>query len=319
MKIMKQSKKLILPIVAILSAALIYGCDDDNTTIVDARRVPAIPTGVYSVTGDGVVSIIWPENNDGGITKGYGVYYFAGYDGNREVYELMATVDASERFRFSDFDDQWFLEYDDYDVENSETYFYAVNAYNDYGESELSIADVFDTPRPQGSGTANLNGQDLNRLGWDFSSRQLRDWDDNRSDIFFEWDSQIGAFFIWAGNGDGYNVYIQDYGTTGDITAVGWGEVGGGWSEVGWLELIEDHSYIIRMGDINSQTGTADGYYATVRVTDLNSSQLRVSFQWAYQEDYGNPELKRVPKRSADDPKITSPIPSRTVKIRRAN
>jgi len=313
---MNKLKKLIIPSVAILSAALIIGCED-KTTVVQADRTPAIPTGVYSVTGDGVVSIIWPENNDNGITEGYGVYYFAGYDGDTEVYELMATVDASEHFKFSDYDDQYFLEYDDYDVENATTYYYAVNAYNNYAESELSLADVFDTPRPQGTGTANLSGQPLNRLGWDFSNRQQRDWNDPRSDIFFEWDDQIGAFFIWAGDGNGRNVYIQDYGTTGDISAVGWGEVGSGWSEVGWLELIEDHSYIIRIGDIDPSTGTADGNYATVRVSNLNSSQLRVSFQWAYQEDYGNPELKRVPKRTTNDLNINSSTPSRTVRISR--
>ncbi len=281
-------------------------------------RIPATPTGVYSVTGDGLVSIIWPENNDNGITTGYGVYYYAGTQGGQDVYELMATVDASQHFKFSSTDDQWFLEYDDYDVENSTTYYYAVNAFNDFGESDLSVADVFDTPRPEGSATVQLSGQPLNRRGWDFSARDFVNWDANRADIFFEWDDNIGAFFIWAGAGDGRNVYIQDYGTTGDITSVGWGEVGGGWSDVGWLELIENHSYIIRMGDINSQTGTADGYYATIRVTNLNSSQLRANFQWAYQEDYGNPELKLRPK-TTDISNINthSSYPSSTVRISR--
>lgn len=312
---MNTMKKLLIPIAIIASAAfLLIGCEDD-TTVVSASRIPAIPTGVYTVTGDGVVSIIWPENNDNGITEGYGVYYFAGYDGDLEVYELMATVDASERFKFSDFDDQYYLAYDDFDVDNSTTYWYAVNAYNDFGESELSIADVFDTPRPQGTATTSLIGEDDTSLGWDFSGRGFVEWFDDRADIFFEWDPDVGAFFIWAGAGNGRNVYIQDYGTTSDITAVGWGEVGGGWSQVGWLELIEDHSYIIRIGDIDPQTGTANGYYATVRVTDLNQAQLRVSFEWAYQEDFGNPELKRVPKRTTEE--NTSYGPSQTIRIDR--
>jgi hypothetical protein len=273
-------RALILMLMILAATVLITGCDDDEVTIY--KDVPAVPVGVFSITGDGYVDIIWQSNNDNGITAGYGVYRFVGYVGDQEEYELIATVDAgigavTESYR-------------DYDVVNGVTEYYAVNAFNEVGESELSYEDVFDTPRPQG----NLVVRDF----WDYPAQsgvdffpfppyaQVGHWDLDNPDIYFEYDTENEAFFFWVGGIDYQDVDIQDYGYIDDIKGVGWGDPGGTWSEVGWMELLEGHGYVV---------WTADNYFAAFRVNYLNYGSKSINITWSFQTDQGNPELKRRP------------------------
>jgi hypothetical protein len=53
-----------------------------------------------------------------------------------------------------------------------------------------------------------------------------------------------------------------------------------GWSQSGWVELIEGHSYII---------WTRDDHFAKFAVVRLTFDA--VTIDWAYQEDRSNPEL----------------------------
>ncbi len=266
---------------SILAVLAVAGCEE-KTRYITVADAPATPVGVYSVTGDGYVDVFWQANNDGGNTEGYGVYRYNGTVGGNDEYVLIGEVDAAP-FREV-------YGYRDNNVQNGNTYYYAINAYNGYGESDLSDPDAFDTPRPQGSSTIDLTNQDLKRGGWDFSERRTRVWDSVDSDIFFEYDADLDAFFIWSGRDD---VYIQSFGYTADITDVNWGEPGGGWNNVGWMELVEGHAYIIGMGALDEEDNSEN--YATVRVTGLDYLDERVNFEWAYQTDRFNPELKRAP------------------------
>ncbi|KPK99662.1 MAG: hypothetical protein AMJ91_07015, partial [candidate division Zixibacteria bacterium SM23_73_3] len=58
-----------------------------------------------------------------------------------------------------------------------------------------------------------------------------------------------------------------------------------GWSQVGWVEVILGHSYII---------WTRDNHYAKLRVVGFTRS-YGVIFDWAYQVDPGNQELAPRP------------------------
>ena len=266
-----------IPALLILAAIAIVGCEE-KTKYITTAEVPAVPVGVYSVTGDGYVDVIWQANNDRGNTDGYGVYRYTGTVGGSDEYALLGTVDASPLAETYSFRDS--------DVQNGETYYYAVNAFNDYGESELSDPDAFDTPRPDGNATVRDFHTYPADGGFDFSRARVVSWDDATSDVYFEFDSNLDAFFFFAGNED---VDIMDFGYTDALNDVGWGDPGegDGWSQVGWMELTLGHSYIV---------WTADNHYATFRVKSLGVSNI--SIDWAYQTDEGNPELKRAPKVS---------------------
>ena len=67
-----------------------------------------------------------------------------------------------------------------------------------------------------------------------------------------------------------------------DFDEVGWAP-SDGWSDNGWLEIIQGHTYIV---------WTRDNHFAKMRVMSINSNSI--SFEWAFQTDEGKPELKPV-------------------------
>jgi hypothetical protein len=279
-------KRLILLVLTMVNVVVfVAGCTEDKVVRV-VGDAPAVPTGVSSTTGDQQVEVYWRGNNDNGLTDGYGVYRYTRTVEGEDRYELLGTVLASAAVVYDGDDVRWYSYVDD-NVQNGSTYYYSVNAYNEWGESELSKIDAMDTPRPEGSATLRDFHTYPSDAGFDFSRAQSKivRYDSPDADIFFEYDPDLGTFFLFAGSNE---VDIQDYGFTDDLTSVGWGDPGGGqgWSKVGWLELIDSHSYII---------WTADDHYATIRIeaTDADPNQLRIDIRWAYQTDVGNPELKR--------------------------
>jgi hypothetical protein len=254
-----------LAAVAALTMPLVAGCSNDDP-VVAADNPPFPPDGVFSVTGDHLVTIYWNQNQESDLA-GYRVYR-----GNVDLsgpYYPLADVSKSTTV------------YDDTDVNNGETWFYAVAAFDRAGhESELSREDVFDTPRPEGFGLVLVDlGQDASRAGYDFSSLsnlpQLATA--NTTDIYFE--SQAGGKYIVCADP---GVDIQDYGLI-DLVGVDWAP------EIGWApskkaEAIAGHSYIVRVLD-----GQGDFNMAKFIVKD--SPTTTVTLDWAYQAVQNNPEL----------------------------
>jgi len=249
---------LILPFVA--------GCEDENPVVVDYPPFP--PDGVFSVTGDGVVTLFWNENQESDLA-GYRVYRGTLEPG---PYYPLADVSASE------------TAYDDFDVQNGETWFYAVAAFDTrQHESELSRENVFDTPRPEGFGLVLVElGQQASLAGYDFSSLSNAPQPafDISTDIYFESQANV-EYVVCAKPG----VDIQDYGLI-DLVAVDWAP------EVGWApskraEAIEGHSYIVRILD-----GQGDFNMAKFIVNDVTTTTL--TLDWAYQAVDNNPELGPV-------------------------
>ncbi|MCK4858378.1 MAG: hypothetical protein KAT58_10445 [candidate division Zixibacteria bacterium] len=267
-------KKILILLLLMAAVALLTGCDERTVYVCDA--IPDPPVGIYSITHDGCIEVVWQANNDAGLTESYGVYRFTGYVGNLEEYELIGTVGVVSGAVTEHFDD--------YNVINGETYWYAVNAYNGFGESDLSYESAFDTPRPQGNASLRDYLTYPAQAGFDFSSHhKVVNWESAAADIFFEYDANLDAFFFYAADWD---VDIQDFGYTDNITDVNWGDPGSGWSAVGWIQLSLNHAYLV---------WTADDHYAAFRVNSLNPGSKRVDVTWAYQTDPGNPEL--APRR----------------------
>ncbi|MBK7090263.1 MAG: hypothetical protein IPH59_00855 [bacterium] len=247
-----------LSIVTILAAV---GCEE-KTRYITTADAPATPVGVYSVTGDGYVDVFWQANNDGDNTEGYGVYRYNGTVGGNDEYVLIGEVSASP-FRET-------YGYRDNNVQNGNTYYYAINAYNGYGESDLSDPDAFDTPRPQGSAAIDLTNLDLMRGGWDFSERRTRVWDSIDSDIFFEYDSDLDAFFIWSNHRRSVHTILWICGRhyRNQLGRAGEGE---GWStSAGWR-----YQGMHTSSEWELWTGRQLENYAAVRVTGIGNESER--------------------------------------------
>ncbi len=250
---------LILPFVA--------GCDDEDPVVVDAPPFP--PDGVFSVTGDEVVSIFWNENQEPDLA-GYQIW--RGNEAPEGPYFHLASVSANT------------TSYDDTDVVNGEFWFYAVLAVDAAGnESELSRETVFDTPRPEGFNLVLVEeGQDLLHAGYDFSSLsgQSQSRDNSTTDIYY--DSDSGVNYVVA---KGALVDIQDYGVI-PLVGVDWAPETG-WAPSKRAEAIVGHSYIVRIVD-----GQGDFNMAKFEVTGVTNTNLTVD--WAYQEVPNELELSRI-------------------------
>jgi hypothetical protein len=266
-------------VAAVALLPFVAGCSDDDPVEVVDTQAPFPPDGVFSITGDGYVTICWNENLESDLAA-YWVYACdpttQACDTPQGRYDFVAEVPASETC------------YDDFDVNNGDTWFYAVAAVDESGnDSELSYELVFDTPRPAGTNLElyDFMGQSNSQSGYDFSSVSgaAQAWDDASTDIYFG--ATDGVNYITAAAG----VDIQDFGWTFDMDDLNFAP-DKGYSPSGRVEAIEEHGYFVRI------TGGQGTHYAKFRVTFVTNPNLgvdsrRVTVDWAYQTATDNPEL----------------------------
>ncbi|MBZ0267728.1 hypothetical protein K8I85_06200 [bacterium] len=257
-------------------AALLSGCNDDVVYVEDGP--PAVPTGVYTITGDEQVTIQWyPVREDD--VEGYGVYRSRTLTG---AYDRIATVNGIEN-----------TTYVDDNVANGVTYYYAVDAFDRRGhESDLSYEDAFDTPRPAGFGvTVNArevaptaSGLDLS--GWRTASF-VTAWNGTTTDFYVDRDEgdPNGTLYLVGTNIGGYWNDIQDLGYTESMDDVSWAPADGWSVSSRGVELIPGHTYVV---------WTHDSYFAKLRVVAVLQTAgipSAILIDWAYQVDQSNPEL----------------------------
>ena len=259
----------------VLAVAGLTGCDDNDTVFFVDDDPPAVPTGVFTVTGDGFVEVYWnPVWQDD--VAGYGVYRGSTLDG---AYTRIATVEG----RASDV-------YVDTNVTNGFTYFYAVDAFDLEGhESDLSFEDAFDTPRPAGTNViVQALEENAASSAIDFSrydtSGFVRPFSDPFADLYMH--RMDGILYARGTVVQTVPNDLQDLGYTESMDEVSWAPPEG-WSEspIG-VELIVGHTYVVWTWDL---------FFAKFRVTEI----LRDGFgdptaariDWAYQIDRENPEL----------------------------
>jgi hypothetical protein len=191
-----------LMVLAIMVPVLILqGCtiDGDSDVIIIDEGTPADPRGVYSVTGDEEVEVIWYPNQEDDL-EGYIIYRSLTEFGD---YDEIGTVGPGADSFVDD------------DVQNGVTYFYAVAAFDDDGnESDLSPEIVEDTPRPAGR---NVKLEDFtlepDLSGFDFSrpERGAQAFDLTSTDIYFGFDTEVNVPYIYSDDPD---VLMQDLGYT---------------------------------------------------------------------------------------------------------
>lgn len=219
---------------------------------------PQMIRNVKTISGDNVIYMSW----DGCI--GTDVDCFRVYRSNTQAGNYMLIAEIPYPY------------FDDYNVVNGVTYFYAISAINVRGEEgPLTDYIIYDTPRPEGY-YANI--ADIyyypEEGGWDFSAYRYCDYESPFCDIYYE---------VYQGTG-----YIVCADITTDIVDMGWvysfDDISYapeyGWSPTGDEIAIPGHVYII---------WTRDDNYAKIMVREQNSREL--IFDWAYQTDPGNREL----------------------------
>lgn len=265
----------ILALAASSAATMIFlaGCQDETLVFVEDNP-PAVPSGVYTVTGDERVEIFWNPVRQEDVA-GYGVYRSSTLEG---PYQRIATIERSLADSHTDFN-----------VTNGVTYFYAVDAFDFAGnESELSYENAFDTPRPAGFNVTIFARQEIQgSSGIDFSDWDrttfVTGWTANDTDVYFQ---RVGTVLFARGTviNSVWND-IQDLGFTSSMDEVSWAPAEG-WSVApNGVELIEGHTYVV---------WTHDEFFAKFRVTQVLGPDIAPTgavIDWAYQIDPGNPEL----------------------------
>jgi len=261
--------KRIILILTILAGVIFlsYGCEKKVYVVEPDDTPPCIPKGVYSVTGNECIYIYWEENDEPDF-KNYRIY---------------RTLDPEDGFTY--LVSTTVSQYTDLNVSNGTTYYYIITAVDYSGnESEVSKA-IYDTPRPEGfNETLYDMAVSPNNAGFFFGGQQVVPWNDLDCDIYL--DKVSGIFYLNTTEGTD----IQDFGYTDDLDDINVApDTSVGWSQLGYVEVILGHTYII---------WTWDNHYAKLRITNIYTNYIR--FDWAYQTDAGNPELKVVPKRIAN-------------------
>ncbi len=267
--------KLLLPLMML--GILLTGCSEKTTAPVIIVP-PAAPRGLFSVTGDGEVTLVWLANTEADVA-GYRIY--EGPCGGVDCeYTRIAAIPAPAGAEY--------VEYVVTGLANGVTRFFAVAAVNRAGaESDLSYNDVFDTPRPAGTGLV-LNNSMISaaNIGYDFSAFARTSTVDPPADIFFAYyeDSTTGFIHQQLFVPD-YSTDIQDAGYVSSLDAVDFApDADSGWSPSGTVEAVVGHAYVV---------WTRDNHFAKVRVTAVGPTQ--VTLDWAYQIDPGNRDLKAKP------------------------
>jgi hypothetical protein len=262
----------------------LIGCDDDEGCISCVDRTPPPPSGLFSVTGDRMVTLFWYRVWDEDIVE-YVLYQGPEYEG---PYTEIGNLGFEDNY-----DEATGLHYYDIlDLPNGIQSFYAVTCVNAAGyESELSYEYVPDTPRPEGY---DLELTDYNanpgQSGFDFSlleSGHIDPTPPTTADIFVVFEN--GYPYVQVARPA--VVSLQDYGTFFDgefvrLDWVDWAPVAG-YSETGRAELIFGHAYIVRI-----EEGPGDIHFAKFAVTSIRSASVVVD--WAYQVANNSRELKAL-------------------------
>ncbi|MDI6803535.1 MAG: hypothetical protein QME58_06775 [Bacteroidota bacterium] len=240
-----------------IAISLLSGCYIDVE--VPDTKAPSPPSGLYTEARDSKAYLDWNHSPERDVA-GYKVWVSYSYSGR---YELIGTTGGNY--------------FNDKDARNGTTYYYAVSAY-DYtnNESELSDAVAFATPRPEGFGVS-INDYRTRpaTAGYDFSTYTIGQYNDQYTDIFFEYYN--GEYYMNVWN----DTDIKDMGATNslyDITKA----PSSGWSATKDAILRVGRTYVV---------WTNDDHYAKFRVISISST--RAVFDWSYQLQKGNPYLKR--------------------------
>jgi hypothetical protein len=237
-------------------------CGCQSVVVVPDLTPPSRPRGLYTQTGDRQLEIFWLANLEPDLA-GYKIYSSVSANGPYDY------IGSSRQPHFIDGG-----------IQNGVTYYYAVSAYDlDGNESSLSTEIAYDTPRPEGYDVTIGDYRTSPRLaGYDFSTYSIGPYDDQYTDVFYEYYSVTGTFYldVWD------DTDIRDMGPTVSLYDITYAPTSG-WSPTKDAVAVPGHTYVVR---------TRDNHFAKLRIIDLSTAGAR--FDWAYQLQEGNPRLKQA-------------------------
>jgi len=274
-------RPFLMPFLAL--GILLTGCHDSTSP--RDTIAPVAPRGLYGVTGDGQVTLHWVGNAEPDLA-GYRIWINEAPCGGGTdcTYKRIGAVSASPG--------EQYLQYVVTGLTNGETRYFAVSAVDLAGnDSPLSYDDVWDTPRPAGTARSITNYiKTPDGAGYDFSAWQstgggVVPYDDLETDMFYGRYVDGSGFVYQQVFVPDYATNIQDAGYAVSLDAVDFApDASQGWSPSGTVEAIRGHCYVV---------WTRDNHFAKFRITDVDS--LHATFDWAYQTDPGNRELRARP------------------------
>jgi hypothetical protein len=217
------------------------------------------PRNVNVVPGDNLVEVQWAHHSNRRVV-GYRIYRSRSYDGR---YTLLGSTGAN-----------FFI---DYSPRNGQLYYYAVSAYDNRGnETALSVENAYTIPRPEGYDVLMRDFRNWpDRAGFEFSSATLGPYDDQYTDIFYEYWQGTHYMNVWDDSD------IIDMGWTHSIKDVRFAPGQNAfWRK--YVELRTGNTYVV---------WTYDNHFAKFRVIELYPGYAVID--WAYQTLEGEPLLKR--------------------------
>ena len=261
--------RLVLPLFVL--GVLLSGCGRDHTT--SPSVPPAAPRGLFSITGDHQVTLVWLANTEPDVSA-YRIYSAPCPQGQDCEADLVAEIPAPPG--------EEYVEYVVHGLANGVPRFYAVSAVGRGGrEGPMSSGNVFDTPRPAGTGQVIDNFLVSHRgVGYDFSAFTSTNVTDPPTDIFYGYYEDSTGFLHQQVFVPDYSTDIQDAGYSKSLDAVDFAP-DSGWSPSGTVEAIVGHNYVV---------WTRDSHFAKFRITTVSPTAMQ--FDWAYQVDMSNRELK---------------------------
>lgn len=292
-KVKKGGKmKTIFVIGGILLLLSFLGCTKEEITQIVAPEELSPPLGLFSITGDGKVTLFWWCSNYEDDLDGYIIYYREGeYGGGPQDtvpsgFVMIDSVEVSPPCA-----DQIWVDIDG--LENGKTYsFLVVAAMDDWTTISHTSNIVEDTPRDESTGESTIYAyqSDPTKAGFelsDFSVIDCTGLDSNYDtpsgdgDIMCERFNPGAGFRAWIDGINGGEVqdigYMSDWDYADEAPASGYAETGHS------IEVLMGHVYAIRTGD---------NHYAKVHITGIDANYNWIRFKAAYQPDPGNHEYK---------------------------
>ena len=300
--------------VLIVTAVLVsVGCDHKRKRIVGPYDsiAPDEPRNVYTVTGDGFVTIHWSAPGDLDV-DGYGIFISV----DDRDYWFIGEVPVGRR--------HWIVDGSriprsvPLEFVNGNTYWFGVTAVDRAGnESPLTTSSTaVDTPRPEGEGLRlyDVNGPRAQESGYDFSRSPFgypMHGADLFADIYFTREAG-NALMRTAHPGV---VELQDRGPRGfHDAAVGWFDEAS-WSGKAQVTLKLGHVYLARIWEETRPGNAAEPFHVgKFQVTALSGDA--VTLRWAYQIAPNNRELKPTQAPASHEASTETPSPLRTIRGR---
>lgn len=269
---------------------LLTGCYDDGhrRDVLDHSDhiAPGEPRDVYSVTGDGQITVYWSAPRDGDLAA----FRILVSQDDADYYRI-AEVPASQR--------HWVVRGAalpaavPFDFQNGTTYWFAVESVDDAGNrSALSDGAVTsDTPRPA--------GRDLRLYDWNGVRRAESGYDFSRSPYGYAMDGSsvfADVYYAWEGRPVLYSAHrsvveLQNLGPMAmDDDRAGWLDESR-WQAAAAVEVRPGDVILVKVYE-ETRPGNDVEPFNVAKVRVVNAGPDAVLLDWAYQIQPNSRELK---------------------------